>query len=393
MRKIYITVLILFIASLFLFIFSFVYLDKYNHRTFYYNISIGGQYVGTATIDKFVTEEKLIYKSVSQTPFRELFTERRARLNLDRRYNLEDYQEELFANGVWDLYYAESNGDAISFMSKSMSQFTSLSNLPIRRGTFIFKEDVPLTYLPIIETYDFKMGNAQGFNSFIYLPDSRTPPIKRFVTLTSIKDEYIKIGRRKIKTEKLLLKIKGLPPGSVWVAKSDRTLMMIEIPATGLKITRSFEPKEAKPKAPSAAPLEYLSRDVTFPGKTAQLAGTFTTPKDDPSQPDPAGKYPAVLLVWGSGPQDRNYQGLFESIASYLPKYGYCVLRFDKRGVGSSGGDALTTTPDDEVDDLAGALAFLKSQSNVNINRISVVAHSEGALAALRLAKESPDIK
>ena len=75
MKKIYIAVFLVFVVSLFLFIVSFVYLDKHNHKAFYYDISINGQYVGAVKVDKFVTEDKLIYKSISTTPFREFFTE------------------------------------------------------------------------------------------------------------------------------------------------------------------------------------------------------------------------------------------------------------------------------------------------------------------------------
>ena len=392
MKKIYITVLLIFAVSVFLFIISFVYLDRHNHIVSYYNISMGGQYCGTTRIDKFITEDKLVYKSVSHMPFGELFTEKRIRLDLDRKYNLEDYQKELFANGGSYLFYAENKSDFVSFMERSMSRFISLSKMPIHKGTFIFEEDSPVTYLPMIENYDFKRGRSQGFNSIIYLPDNRAFPVKRFVTLTSIKDEYLKIGRRRIKTEDLLLKIKGLPPGSVWVAKSDRSLIMIEIPSMGLKIRRGFEPKEVLAKEHLTVPEGYISKDVTFQNKNKQISGTLTIPGGS-APTDTSSRYPAVLLIWGSGPQDRNYQGFFESIADYLSKCGYCVLRFDKRGIGSSGGDSLSATQADEFDDIAAALVFLKAQNNVNLNRISVIAHSEGALNALRLAAENPDVK
>ena len=386
MKKIYFMVIIIFIISVFLFVISFIYLDRHNHTTFYYNISFDGQYVGTAKVDKFVTEDKLVFKSVATTPFRELFTENRTRLDLDRRHNLEDYQKDLFANGGSYLFYAENKDDAVSFLSRFMSRFTYLAKIRMRRGIFVFEEDSPVTYLPIIENYDFKRGGAQGFSSIIYLPDSYLPPIKRFVTLTSIKDEYLKIGRRKMRVEKMLLKIKGLPAGSVWVAKSDKSLIMIDIPSIGLRIIRGFEFKEILPKVRLVTPDGYISKDVIFRSKNRQMSGTLTMPAGD-------AKYPAALLIWGSGPQDRNYQGLFRSIAEYLPKYGYCVLRFDKRGIGSSAGNASLTTVDSEFDDIGAALSFLKSQNNVNANRISTIAHSEGSLNALRLAVQNPDIK
>ena len=391
MKKIYIMVLLVFIVSLFLFIVSFVYLDKHNHKVFYYNISLGGQYVGTVKIDKFITEDKLVYKSVSQTPFGQFFTEERARLDLDRKYNFEEYQKELFAGGLASLFYAENRNDSISFLSRSVSKFNYLGNVPARKGVFIFELGSPLTYLPIIENYDFTRGKSQGLISFIYLSDRLLPPVKRFVTLTSIKDEKLKIGRRKMITENLSLKIKGSPPGNVWVAKSDRSLMMIEIPSIGLKIARTFDLKEINPKEYLKPADGYISKDIIFPNKKKQLAGTLTTPSGETLPAD--GKYPAVLLLWGEGPQDRNYQGLFASIAGYLSKNGYSVLRFDKRGSGPKRADAFFTPPGDEFTDTAAALNFLLSQKNVNAKRISIIAHSEGALNAIRLAADNHDVK
>ena len=386
MKKIYLMVLTVFIISLFLFLVSFVYLDKHNHRTFYYSIFTDGQYTGGVKIDKFMTEEKLVFKSVAMTPFREFVTEKRTRLDLDRRYNLEDYEKDTFANGSSSLFYAENRDDSVSFLARSMSRFSSLGKIHIRRGTFVFEEDSPVTYLPIIENYDLQAGGAQGFNSLVYLSDNRAIPMKRFVTLTAIKDEYLKIERRKIATVNMLVKIKGLPPGNIWVARSDKSLVMIDIPSIGLKAIRSFEPREKMPQRRAVIPDGYISRDVAFYSKSRQLSGTLTEPSE-------GGVYPAVLLIWGAGAQDRDYQGFFQSIAEYLPKYGYSVLRFDKRGIGSSAGDSLSTTPDDELDDIEAALNFLKSQKNVNTNRISVIGHSEGALPALRLAAGNPDIK
>ncbi|MFA6320673.1 MAG: alpha/beta fold hydrolase [Candidatus Omnitrophota bacterium] len=392
MRKIYLTVFLIFIISVFLFIISFIYLDKHNHTTLYYDTAIKGQYIGTTKIDKFLTEEKIVYKSISSMPFRELFTEKKIRIDLDKKYNFETYQKELTANKALYLIYAENKDDSVSFLSKFMSSFRYLSGMPIRKGTFIFEEDSPVTYMPIIENYDFRRGRSQGFNSLVFLPSNDIPPLKRFVTLTSIKNEYLKIGHRKIKTENLLLKIKGLPPGNVWVAKSDKSLIMIEIPSIGLKMTRNFNVKQINPKERIVTSDKYTSKNVTFDSKNRQLSGTLTSPAE--AQGSLEGKtYPAALLVWGSGPQDRNYQGFFESLSDHLSKNGYCVLRFDRRGVGASGGKTITATQDDDLADITAAANFLKSQKNVNPGRIAVIAHSEGTINTLRLAAGNPDIR
>lgn len=386
MRKIYLLVIITFVLSILLFISSFFYLDRYNHKTYHYTVSIDGQYAGSARIDTFITEEKRIYKSVSSLPFKELLTEEKSRLELTKDYILHEYQNDLSLNGSTYTFYLERKDDSISFLFRGGSRFAYLSKIPMWKKTFVFEEGSILTYLPIIENYDFKRGGAQGFNSLICLPGSSLPPLRRFVTLTSIKDEYLKIDRRKIKAENLILKIKGYPQGSIWVAKSDRTILALEIPSIGLKIARSFSVKDMKPKERAITSDLFSSKEVTFQGKDGQLSGTLTTPNQGVSMP-------AVLLVWGSGPHDRSYMGLFDSMASYLSNNGFCVLRLDKRGIGSSGGSATSVTPDDEFSDLGSALSYLASRKEVDPQRISIVAHSEGAFNALKAAAENNGIK
>lgn len=387
MRKIYLVVILTCAASILLFISSFIYLDKYNHKTYHYSVSVDGQYAGSTKIDTFITEERRIYKSVSSLPFNELFTEEKSRLDLGRNYDLQDYQKELSANGLTYTFYLENKNGSISFLCRGQSRFAYLGNIPIWRKTFIFEEDSLLTYLPIIENYDFKRGGSQGFNSRICFPYKFIPPLKRFVTLTSIKDEYLKIDRRKIKTENLILKIKGYPQGSVWIAKSDRSVVLLEIPSTGLKIVRSFIPNEIKPKERVIKSDAYISKDISFGSKNNQLAGTLTIPKKE-------GSSPAILLVCGAGPHDRNYMGLFDSMADYLSANGFCVLRFDKRGIASSGGERIApVASDDEYGDLVSALNYLASQKDVDSKNIAVIAHSEGAFNALRLASENGNIK
>lgn len=389
MRKIYLTVLIVFAVSVFLFFVSFVYLDKHNHKVFFYSIALDGKYNGTIKVDRFVTEEKRIYKSTAAMPFRELFTEARSRIDLDSKYNLEYYQKELFVKGgsaPAAIVCTQQRNNLVSFLSRYGSRFICIDGIPVRKGTFVFEEDSPVTYLPIIENYVFNVGWSQGFNSIIYLPDPKSPPIKRFVTLTSIASEYVKIGRRKIATDKMLLKIKGLPQGSIWVAKSDRSLVAVELPSLGLKIMRSFEPGETMPKERRGVATEYISQDVVFYGKSGPLSGTLTTPIG-------GGKNPAVLLIWGAGPQDRDYQGFFASISDYLSRNGYAVLRFDKKGVGASAGDILSETQDGELEDVAAAYKFLKEQNSVDPLQISLLAHSEGAFNAMRLSSTNPEVK
>ena len=392
MRQFYVLVTVIFIACVLIFISSFVYLDMSKHQTYYYIINLGGHDIGTVKIEKFVTEDKLIYRSVTNLPFSPLFTEIRSRLTLDRRYNIENYLKQWSAGGQTAFAYLETDGKLASFVSRFDSEFVFLDNIPLRKETSIFEEESPETYLPVIENYNFRLGRSQGFNALTFF-SCALPPMHRFVTLTSIRNEYLKIGAisgidsrkgtaRKIKAENLLLKIRNYPQGSIWVAKSDKSLLKIEMPKKSLSISRVFRPikLEAAPYVPPPDDA-YTNETITFKNNNVELAGTVSAPKKE-------GRHPAVLLVWGSGPQDRQYQGLFNVMADYLARNGFMVLRFDKRGIASSGGSFPTCTDNDLSQDVAAALEYLKNRKDTDQGRIFLISHSEGAFYALKAAAE-----
>jgi len=387
LRNIYIAVLTFLVLSVLLFIGSFIYLDKEKHGTYYYVVNLGGHECGTIKVDSFETEDKRIYKSAAHMPFSVDFTEFKSRLILDRRYNIESFMEEKSGNGPGKIVYLENKKGLVSFVARYGSRFAAVTDIPIRGYTYIFDEFSPATYLALIENYNFRKGRSQGFNGLTPAKLAYLPPMKRLVTLTSVRDEYIKVGRRKIKTEYLLLKIKNYPQGGVWVAKSDKSLIKLEIPQKGLSITRVFSPVTLSAKGYVSKGDEYISEEVVFKNRNIQLAGTLTIPKKE-------GKLPAVLLIAGSGPQDREYQGFFASIADYLSKNGFCALRFDSRGVGSSGGDAMSSRKRDEIEDAVAALEFLAGAvEKVDPQKIAVIAHSEGAFSALAVAAGKDTVK
>lgn len=145
-----------------------------------------------------------------------------------------------------------------------------------------------------------------------------------------------------------------------------------------------------RPQEP-VPPYPYISEDVTFKNVKdgITLAGTLT-------YPDSEGPFPAVLLVSGSGPQDRNEEILghkpFLVIADYLTKQGFAVLRYDDRGYGESSGDFINATTKDFADDAVAAIEWFMNNNIIDNQKISVMGHSEGAMVAAVVAAENPDI-
>ncbi|MBD2723678.1 alpha/beta hydrolase family protein [Hymenobacter armeniacus] len=129
----------------------------------------------------------------------------------------------------------------------------------------------------------------------------------------------------------------------------------------------------------------YREEEVMFnnPVSRLNLSGMLTVPAGQ-------GPFPAVVLVSDVGAQDRD--GTFGdyhmmgSLADYLTRRGIAVLRYDDRGVGKSGGSTATATTAMLVSDVQAAINFLRSRLEVNISRIGVIGHGEGADVALMAA-------
>lgn len=163
----------------------------------------------------------------------------------------------------------------------------------------------------------------------------------------------------------------------------------MKLPLT-LTRTKPDSKSKIKPQEPKP-PFPYASEEVTFTNELEQinLAGTFTFPKKGK-------KFVAVVLISGSGPQDRNSAILghkpFLLLADYLTRQGIAVLRFDDRGVGASTGDFSSATSKDFSQDVRAAVKYLQGRKEINAKKIGLIGHSEGGLIAPMVSADNPDI-
>jgi len=147
--------------------------------------------------------------------------------------------------------------------------------------------------------------------------------------------------------------------------------------------TRSQEP---------SGPFPYLAEEISFPNTTADitLSGTLTIPAGANK------KFPAVILISGYGPQNRDAEWIghkpFLILADHLTRLGMAVLRYDDRGFEKSTGDYHSSTSLDFATDVESAIQFLKSRKEIDIKNIGLIGHSDGALVAPLVATRSTDI-
>ena len=142
-----------------------------------------------------------------------------------------------------------------------------------------------------------------------------------------------------------------------------------------------------RPQTPKP-PFPYLEEEIVFKNTkdNISLSGTLSLPKDKTN-------FPTVVLISGSGPQNRNSEIFghqsFWVIADYLTRQGIGVLRYDDRGTAESEGDFSTATSFDFAEDVRAAVSYLKSRKDISPNKIGLMGHSEGGIIAPIVASEA----
>jgi fermentation-respiration switch protein FrsA (DUF1100 family) len=156
------------------------------------------------------------------------------------------------------------------------------------------------------------------------------------------------------------------------------------------RVKSASELERRRPQNP-VKPYPYREEEVAYKNSSAniELAATLTIPRGK-------GPFPAVLLMSGSGPHDRDESLMghkpFLVLADYLTRKGIVVLRADKRGVGRSGGNYAQAVMADFASDADAGVAYLKTRAEVDPRKIGLVGHSEGGVEAPMSAAHNPDV-
>ena len=147
----------------------------------------------------------------------------------------------------------------------------------------------------------------------------------------------------------------------------------------------------AVPAAPAAPPTPppYKEEEVSIQTPAVKLGGTLTLPQG-------AGPHPAVVLITGSGAENRDEEvfgfKIFRLVADHLTRNGIAVLRCDDRGVGASSGSTAQSTSLDFADDALAQVAYLRTRPEIDKAHIGLLGHSEGGLIAPIAASRSTDV-
>jgi len=262
------------------------------------------------------------------------------------------------------------------FIVLAQQQVTSASGI---EGIWEGKLKVPGTELRIV----FKI--------------SKNPEGTLTATLDSLDQGVTGIPVEEVIFKDNTLRLEVKSAGGIFEGKVSQDFLVIEgewkqsgqtLPLTVKRVDKVVE--ILRPQEPKK-PYPYKEEEVIYENREAgiKLAGTLTLPSKQDS-------FPAVLLISGSGPQDRNETVFghqpFLVLADYLTRQGIAVLRVDDRGVGKSTGDFSQATSEDFAFDVLVGIEYLKTRKEINPKKIGLIGHSEGGIIAPMVAVKSPDV-
>jgi pimeloyl-ACP methyl ester carboxylesterase len=228
-------------------------------------------------------------------------------------------------------------------------------------------------------------GAAQGDGIAGYVP----PQGQVQITVDGVFAERIETPREAIAATRYALTLEnpgpaGPLPVSLWT-DADGDFLRLSVPGQALEVARVDIASAASRTASFSLPGD---ESVQIPARGFNLAASVTRPSGT------TGKLPTLVLIGGSGPTDRDgaVSGIpiLGQMAKALVEAGFFVVRYDKRGVGQSGGRTEAATLQDYADDVRSILQWLDKErrDDVDKDRIGLVGHSEGAWVAMQVAKE-----
>lgn len=223
--------------------------------------------------------------------------------------------------------------------------------------------------------------SGEGYQATLDSPDqgAKDIPVEKVSQINdSLIAEMTSIGatyRAKIEVEKN--KLKG-----IWLQGGGRFDLELEKTDQVAELKRPQNPQK---------PYPYTEEELTYTNadKSITFGATLTLPKENK-------KHPAVILITGSGQQDRNESLMghqpFLVIADHFTRNGIAVLRVDDRGVGKTTGSAENATSADFAKDVLAGLVYLKTRPEIDPQKIGLVGHSEGGLIAPLAVAQSKDV-
>ncbi|MBD3425946.1 MAG: hypothetical protein GF409_01790 [Candidatus Omnitrophica bacterium] len=420
MKKLVISFVAAVILVILLFVTAFLYIDMSGHRNFAYEVFVGGRLYGSVKVDRYVTENKIVFKSSSIFPYSMGYPTTSEKLFLNKRTKMpiKFTSESVGTRGRKRIIMLDQNDELTDFLYLEHPRYITLKEFETGEKTMIFSPRDVLSYMPLMEKYNYWKKGAQFFEVMIP-PESPIPPLREKIEVRYLRDEYIPVMGRRIEGESYKISARGIPEATVVVSKYGHRVLALDVGQGKMRFDligyiegpgkrlRPFMEKfsewvdllkkggslfggkhsDAERRAAERTDVHKSpdrkingSREVFFESDNLILSGKIWYP------PAEEGPFPAVLLIPEDGPVTTGERSMLKAIARNLSTYGIIAMVYDGPGQGKSQGSFSSMDDGKRIAIIKDAVRFLSQQPGANAASVSLVGYSEGGFIAIKTA-------
>ncbi len=426
MKKLIVLLTIMAAAAVVLFMLAFYYIDFSVHWSATYEVLLKGYNYGLVKVDRYVTEDKIIYKSRSEMPYALSYISSNEKLFLKKGLIVPvKYVEEAGTGRKTSrLISLVQNAERTEYLYLEHPRFLVVKGFETGEKTMVFSPCDIMTYMPIMEKYNFWKKGTQYFEVLTPIK-AALPPMRDKIGVRELGDEYISIMGRKVEAEAFAVKGSGLPETKITLSKYGHHLLSLEIKSEDIKyiMTAYAEDPARRIGDMAALALKTLKEKIVFRTEDANTPSTeeiiAETEKEEPLvarmatpalpekhkdvfiesgglilsgktwTPEGNGPFPAVLFIKNDGPMTNGELMFVRAYGEQLSAAGYVMMTFDGPGQGKSQGNIMDTDDDNCIKNILAAVSYLYNNPMVDKNAIALIGYKGGAYLALEAAKKS----
>jgi pimeloyl-ACP methyl ester carboxylesterase len=343
-----------------------------------YTVFVRGDAVGREDVTVQVSAAGTTIVSEGRLTTASPFLIRRAEFKYGPDSSPESFQLDANANGSEIILRTTIKDGAAVTEGSQGGQPLSVTH-PVSAGAVLHANGIFASYVALARRL---VGVAAGAELPLYV----VPQAQIAVRVASVHDERMQLADTflDVRRYELVFMNPGGELAASLTASRDGSLIGVGVPAQGMNVLRADLAATTSRTRVFSNPGD---EPITIPAAGFNLGATLTRPR---TPPPASGRYPAAILLSGSGVDDRDGYALgiptLGQLAGALAEAGVLAVRYDKRGYGQSGGRSESATIPDHAEDARAVKRWLEKRNDVDPKRIALVGHSEGAWVALLAA-------
>ena len=403
---------------------AFVFLYLSSHTAFEYSLTKDGQPFGSVKVDRYVTENRVIFKSLYRSGFSKEAPEAEEKLTMfkNSRTPAKYIRVSRGTRGLTRNIVLVQNGEFSDYLFLENPRFLKLDSFSTGEKTALFEPDNIMTYMAVLERYNFWKKGSQFFEIMIPV-ETTVPPMRDKMEIKYNDDVYVKVAGKRIEAESFSAKAASLPDIQFTASKYGHVPLTVEDRSKGIIITltRFLETPESKVnlcfekirslkdifRGKGSEAVSSSVAAVTGPGSVLRVGndvGGYTTQNvffesvnmmlpGTVYKPNGKGPFPAVIFATDDGIISSGEEGLIDSLGANLASKGVVFFRWSSPDQDKTRGQKVLSDDILRIKNIRNAAAYLSKLPEVSNGAVYAAGYRGGGYLALKAASGDDLIK